>query len=229
MFVNRRQVIRGGAAAASLCLAGAAAAQDILFSPSTAPPANPVPVADPAPVVNPTPPTPNVNTALLERAKAELQYHGNSVPYKDVIAIADFSRASRDPRFYLVSLDKGWVTEHHVAHGRGSDPEHSGWLERFSNEIGSEASSSGAFLTGNLYDGKHGLSMRLDGLEPSNSNALDRAIVVHAAWYAEPKLIDAYGKLGRSEGCFAFSEDNLRYILAQLGPGRMIYADKLTA
>lgn len=229
MFVNRRQVIRGGAAAASLCLAGAAAAQDLLSPPSPLPPANPVPVVDPAPVANPTPPTPAVNPALLERAKAALQYHGNSIAYKDVIGIADFAKASRDARFYLVSLDKGWVTEHHVAHGRGSDPEHSGWLERFSNEIGSEASCSGAFLTGNLYDGKHGLSMRLDGLEPSNCNALDRAIVVHAAWYAEPKLIDTYGKLGRSEGCFAFSEDNLRYILAQLGPGRMIYADKLTA
>ena len=229
MFVSRRQVIRGGAAAASLCLAGAAAAQDLLLTPSPVSPANPMPVADLAPVVNPTPSQPSVNAALLERAKAALQYHGNSVPYKDVIGIADFARASRDPRFYLVSLDKGWVTEHHVAHGRGSDPEHSGWLERFSNDIGSEASCNGAFLTGSLYDGKHGLSMRLDGLDPSNCNALDRAIVVHAAWYAEPKLIDTYGKLGRSEGCFAFSEDNLRYILAQLGPGRMIYSDKLTA
>ena len=229
MFVNRRQVIRGGAAAASLCLAGAAAAQDILFTPSPVSPANPMPVVDPAPVVNPTPTQPSVNPALLARAKAALQYHGNSVPYKDVIGIADFARASRDARFYLVSLDQGWVTEHHVAHGRGSDPEHSGWLERFSNDIGSEASCNGAFLTGNLYDGKHGLSMRLDGLDPSNCNALDRAIVVHAAWYAEPRVLDTYGKLGRSEGCFAFSEDNLRYILAQLGPGRMIYSDKLTA
>jgi hypothetical protein len=212
-----------------LCLAGAAAAQDILFTPSSLPPANSLPVTDPAPVANPTPPQPSVNPALLARAKAALQYHGNSVPYKDVIGIADFARASRDPRFYLVSLDKGWVTEHHVAHGRGSDPEHSGWLERFSNDIGSEASCNGAFLTGNLYDGKHGVSMRLDGLDPSNCNALDRAIVVHAAWYAEPRVLDTYGKLGRSEGCFAFSEDNLRYILAQLGPGRMIYSDKLTA
>lgn len=226
MYCNRRQVIRGGAAVASLCLAGAAAAQDLLSPPIVTTPVDTVPVVSPTPAANPTP---TVNPALLERAKAALNYHGASIPYKDVMAIADFSKASRDPRFYLVSLDKGWVTEHHVAHGRGSDPDHSGWLERFSNDIGSEASCSGAFRTGNLYDGKHGLSMRLDGLEPTNCNALDRAIVVHAAWYAEPKVIDSYGKLGRSEGCFAFSEDNLRYVLAQLGPGRMIYADKLTA
>jgi hypothetical protein len=222
-------VIQGGAATAGLCLAASAGAQDLLFAPNVLTPANSGTAFGAAPAVNATPPQPTVNPALLARAKAALQYHGASVPYKDVVGIADFSMASRDPRFYLVSIEKGWVTEHHVAHGRGSDPDHSGWLERFSNEVGSEASSNGAFVTGNLYYGKHGLSMRLDGLDPSNNNALDRAIVVHGAWYAEPKLIDSFGKLGRSQGCFAFSEENLQYILAQLGPGRMIYADKLAA
>ena len=71
--------------------------------------------------------------------------------------------------------------------------------------------------------------MRLHGLDPSNSNAMDRAIVMHSAWYAEPQVIETYGKLGRSEGCFSFSEENFYYLLHYLGPGRMIYADKLPA
>jgi L,D-transpeptidase-like protein len=209
--IDRRALIKGGAVAGLVAAACPAWAQEFVVAPA------------PAPV----PSTPSVDPGLLARAKAALELHRSTIPYTDVIAITDFAKASRDPRFYLVNMNQGWVTEHHVAHGRGSDPDHSGWLERFSNEVGSEASSNGAFVTGDLYYGKHGLSMRLDGLDPTNNNAFDRAIVVHAAWYAEPKLIDTYGKLGRSEGCFAFSDANMQYILAQLGPGRMIYADKI--
>ena len=69
--------------------------------------------------------------------------------------------------------------------------------------------------------------MRLAGLEPDNSNADMRAIVVHGAWYADPSLIATQGKLGRSEGCFVFGEELLPMILYKLGPGRLLYADKL--
>lgn len=150
------------------------------------------------------------------------------IAYTDVIGITDFAQASREPRLYLVNMNSGTVTNYHVAHGRGSDPDHSGWLERFSNDPGSEASSSGAYVTGEVYHGKYGRSLRLTGLDASNSNALDRAIVVHAAWYAEPAVAEQRGKLGRSEGCFALSETNLQYVLYQLGPGRLLYADKLS-
>lgn len=205
MKIDRRHLIQAGALA-GLCAAGPGLANGLLTS---------------------SQPTFHVNPGLLGRAKAALEYHRRSIAYTDVIGIADFSMASRDPRFYLVSMNEGWVTAFHVAHGRGSDPDHSGWLERFSNDFGSYASSSGTYLTGDFYHGKYGRSMRLQGLDPSNSNALDRAIVVHSAWYAEPEVVNLHGKLGRSEGCFAFSEANLRYILWQLGPGRMIYADKV--
>lgn len=114
-----------------------------------------------------------------------------------------------------------------VAHGRGSDPDHSGWVERFSNEPGSAASSRGAYLTQDIYQGKHGSSRRLLGLDPQNSNAQPRAIVIHAAWYVGPQMIQDHGKLGRSEGCFAFSDNDLSMVLDRLGSGRLIYADKL--
>jgi len=70
--------------------------------------------------------------------------------------------------------------------------------------------------------------MRLAGLEPDNSNADMRAIVIHGAWYADPSLIATQGKLGRSEGCFVFGEDLLPEVLYKLGPGRLLFADKLS-
>jgi hypothetical protein len=68
--------------------------------------------------------------------------------------------------------------------------------------------------------------MRLDGLDPTNSNALSRAIVVHGAWYVNEEMIGRVGMLGRSEGCFAVADSSLPDIMARLGPGRLIYADK---
>src|SRR3546814_2962783 len=71
--------------------------------------------------------------------------------------------------------------------------------------------------------------MLLSGLEPDNYTADQRAIVVHGAWYADPALIATQGKLGRSEGCFVFGEELLPTILYKLGPGRLLFADRLSA
>jgi len=125
-----------------------------------------------------------------------------------------------------VNLADGSVRSHLVAHGRGSDPSHTGWLERFSNETHSNATSAGAYRTGSLYAGAHGHSMRLEGLDPTNNNALSRAIVVHGAWYVNERMIGDFGMLGRSEGCFAVADSSLPEIMARLGPGRLIYAGK---
>ena len=89
------------------------------------------------------------------------------------------------------------------------------------------ASSEGAFKTAEFYTGKHGRSMRLDGLDPGNSNARDRAIVIHSAWYVSGAMAAATGRIGRSEGCFAFSESDLPKMLDRLGPGRLWLSSKL--
>jgi L,D-transpeptidase catalytic domain len=68
--------------------------------------------------------------------------------------------------------------------------------------------------------------MRLEGIDPTNSNALSRAIVVHAAWYVNEDVLSHTGVLGRSLGCFAVADSSLSEIMATLGPGRLIYADK---
>ena len=175
----------------------------------------------------PAVPVAGVDPALLARARAAFDRHRPLLTHTDTVGIADFSRPSGEPRFFLLDTQTGRVTRHHVAHGRGSDPGHGGFLERFSNAPGSEATSKGAYLTGDFYYGKYGRSLRLRGLDPTNDNAEARAIVVHSAWYAEPDLVAAHGKLGRSEGCFAFGHTSHREMLARLGPGRLLYADKL--
>jgi hypothetical protein len=166
---------------------------------------------------------------IVATAKRELERMGNKIWLKDQVGIADFSRPSAEPRFFLVDLVGGKVRSYLVSHGKGSDPDHSGQLQSFSNVDGSFATSRGAYLTLKWYDGKHGPSMRLAGLDPDNSNALDRAIVIHAAAYANPDHVATYGKLGRSDGCFVFPEANLMEILARLSPGRLLFADRLGA
>ena len=173
------------------------------------------------------PPQPFIDPMLKARALAALQSRRHIIPNADVIGIADFSRASRDPRFYILDLRSGFTTEHLVAHGRGSDPAHSGWLEYFSNQVGSEATSEGAYLTGGAYTGKYGWSMCLTGLDHTNYNAEARAIVVHSARYAEPSMIAHFGKLGRSEGCFALPGISHAEAMTRLGSGRLLYAEKI--
>ena len=167
-----------------------------------------------------------LDPGLFRCALDALEQHRDHIVHRDVIGVADFSLPSRVPRFHLVSLADRSVTSHLVAHGRGSDPAHTGWLDRFSNEPRSNATSAGAYRTGEFYVGTHGHSIRLDGLDPTNSNAASRAIVVHSAWYVSEAMAGDRGMLGRSEGCFAVAGTSLDDVMTRLGPGRFIYAGK---
>jgi hypothetical protein len=168
----------------------------------------------------------SVSDELLARALGALERHRARITLRDYIGIADFSRPSAVLRFHVMEVATGRVTSHWVAHGRGSDPDHTGWLERFSNEPHSEATSSGAYATDDIYNGHHGRTLRLQGLEASNSHAADRAIVVHAAPYVSSRMLRDQGVLGRSEGCFALADGSLNDVLRTLGNGRLLYADK---
>src|SRR3546814_20950667 len=103
-----------------------------------------------------------------------------------------------------------------VTHGRGSDPQHDGWLKSFSSRVGSLATSRGAYRTSDYYWGANGSSMRLAGLEPANYTADQPAIVVHRAWYADPSPIATRGKLGHRDVTFAFGRPDRQ----RLGKGR---------
>ncbi len=178
------------------------------------------------PAVSAASASPRIDKALIDRAFAALDRNRRFLKATDVIAIADYAKPSREERLYLLHTDSGLITSYHVAHGRGSDPSHCGYLRHFSNEHGSAASSAGAYVTGDLYHGKYGRSLRLKGLDGSNSNAEARGIVVHSAPYAELDMLDRQGKLGRSEGCFAVSELSLFLMLKRLGPGRLLYSGR---
>lgn len=164
----------------------------------------------------------------LAVARRQLAMQGTRISQTDRVGVVDFGLPSSRPRFALVDMVAGKVDLYPVTHGRGSDPQHDGWLKNFSNRVGSLATSRGAYRTSDYYWGANGSSMRLQGLEPDNNNADVRAIVVHGAWYAEPHLIQTQGKLGRSEGCFVFGEALLPMMLYKLGPGRLLFADRLT-
>jgi hypothetical protein len=162
-----------------------------------------------------------VAVAIRERDRMGAMLMDNSV-----VALADFARPSHETRLHFVDMTVGRVTSHLVAHGRGSDPEHVGWLKQFSNSVGSLATSRGAYLTTEKYEGKYGTSLRLRGMDLDNSNAYDRAIVMHPAWYAAPDMVAKYGKLGRSEGCFAMAPEEFALALDHLGSGRLLFADR---
>ena len=228
MTLNRREMLRLGAMGAAGAVLSSAASSSVLPSVLT-PPATDFGVrTPPSPIVSqpivPTAPG-GIDPQLFAKAKAALDTH--KIWPRDTIAIVDFSKPSSEERFYLVDLVSGNVEAHRVAHGRGSDPDHSGFVERFSNNFGSYASSNGTYTTGDYYDGKYGLSMKVRGLDWSNYNAEPRAIVIHNAWYAEDNMVPVHGKLGRSEGCFAMSRKSQYDVMRKLAGGRMIYADKL--
>jgi hypothetical protein len=168
-----------------------------------------------------------ISPALLAKAKSALEAHKDRITHHDVMAVVDFSAASGEPRFYLVNLINGAITSLLVAHGRGSDPANTGRVERFSNAVGSNASSNGSFLTGGVYVGKHGLSRKLIGLDPFNNLAEKRAIVIHSAPYVSPEMARDQARVGRSQGCFTVSKNDLQLVLDRLGAGRLLYADKI--
>ena len=213
MKFNRRNFL-GAVIAAS---AGASASRTLAESIST--PLFPKHDLPPAPASERPP--------LLDEALAALDRHANRVTDRSRIGLVDFGLPSSEPRFFLVDvaqgrIEKSWL----VSHGSGSDPAGTGMLQRFSNVPGSNASSRGAYLVSDVYHGRHGRSQRVIGLDPSNDEALDRAIVIHGAKYVDPSLIDIQGRIGRSQGCFAVQVSEVDRVISELGEGRLLYAGK---
>lgn len=164
---------------------------------------------------------------LFDIAKRELVRAGNAIWKHDIVGIADFGLHSAKPRFHFVNLERGEVQSHFVSHGIGSDYQHDGWLKQFSNTEGSNATSRGAYVTWEWYKGRYGTSVRLGGLDRTNDLALQRYIVMHHADYAEPEHLATYGRLGRSNGCFAMGTEEFREALMHLSGGRLLFADSL--
>lgn len=118
----------------------------------------------------------------------------------EILTIVDFSLSSTVERMWVIDMKtQKVILKSLVAHGRNSGTE---FATKFSNANESFQSSLGFYVTGEEYQGKHGTSLRLDGMEAGiNDNARSRAVVIHGADYVSQKLADAQGYIGRSLGC----------------------------
>jgi hypothetical protein len=118
----------------------------------------------------------------------------------DILTLVDFSLSANSKRLWVIDMSTNTVLYHSlVAHGRNSGEE---FATAFSNKSESYQSSLGFYLTGETYLGKHGLSLRLDGLERGiNDKARERAVVIHGADYVSDSFIKQHKRLGRSQGC----------------------------
>lgn len=145
------------------------------------------------------------------------------VPAPDTLTVIDFSRPSTEKRLFVYDLaSRTRVFEEFVAHGQGSG---ANLATAFSNTSDSHQSSLGLFRAAETYSGKHGYSLRLDGLEPGvNDRARDRAIVIHGADYVSESFISAQGRLGRSWGCPAVSSAVSRSLIDRVKGGGLVFA-----
>ena len=140
-----------------------------------------------------------------------------------VISVIDFRLPSSEPRLWVLDLATGeTLFRERVAHGRTTGDD---MAVSFSNTPHSNASSVGVYRTGETYTGRHGLSMRLDGLEPGyNDAARDRGIVVHGADYCTPDHVQRWGRLGRSQGCPALDPRVSADVIETIRDGTLIFA-----
>ncbi|MET2984353.1 murein L,D-transpeptidase catalytic domain family protein [Aureibaculum conchae] len=137
------------------------------------------------------------------------------------LTIIDMSVSANTERFYIINMETQTI-EHKsvVAHGEKSGLE---FAKKFSNKVNSHQTSIGFYKTAETYHGKHGLSLRLDGLEYSNSKARERAVVIHAADYANPDFIKSNGRLGRSWGCPSLPEKDYSTIISKIKEGSCLF------
>jgi hypothetical protein len=142
-------------------------------------------------------------------------------------AVVDFNQPSTNKRLYVFDTVEKKVDSYYVAHGRGSEGSRDdGVPEVFSNQSGSNSSSLGIYRALDEYVGGHGRSLRLEGLEPTNSNALARAVVMHTADYVSEAFVRQTGRLGRSQGCFAVERSVGDTLINELKNGAYIIAAK---
>ncbi len=137
------------------------------------------------------------------------------------LTVIDMSVSANKNRFFLIDVkNEKIIHKSIVAHGRNSGGE---FAKDFSNKVGSFKSSIGFYKTAETYSGKHGLSLRLDGLEFSNSKARERAIVIHAADYVSTGFIKQNGRLGRSLGCPSLPKKDYNQIVHKIKNGSLLF------
>ncbi len=167
---------------------------------------------------------PGLDRQVLQHALAAMQCalnHGGEPAQR--LAVIDYAQPSTARRLWIFDLQRQRLLLNDlVAHGRLSGEN---LATRFSNALDSHQSSLGLFRAAESYRGKHGYSLRLDGLEPGvNDHARERAIVIHGAAYVDPRLARSQGRIGRSLGCPAVRPEVARMVVDQLKGGQFVFA-----
>ncbi|HRN99037.1 MAG TPA: murein L,D-transpeptidase catalytic domain family protein [Flavobacterium sp.] len=182
----------------------------LLLVPAIPTPTTPTPIAETTPVVSAAEHTYNTlksnnfalpsMTSFIQALEGFERLKEKGLVKKDILTLVDFSLSSNTKRLWVIDMASNTVLLHSlVAHGRNTGNE---YATKFSNRPESNQSSLGFYATGEVYTGKHGLSLRLDGLEKGvNDNARNRAVVIHGADYVSEQFIGNHTRLGRSQGC----------------------------
>lgn len=139
----------------------------------------------------------------------------------DYLTIVDMTKSSNEERMFIIDTHS-WQVVHSslVAHGMKTGDE---YAQEFSNVEHSHQSSLGFFLTGEVYNGKHDMSLKLDGLEYSNDKARERGVVIHAADYVGHDYIKENGRLGRSYGCPALPHNGYEGVVDKIKEGSCFF------
>jgi len=164
----------------------------------------------------------NLPQAAVDLMFRMFDFNEGRIENTQYAVLVDYSLPSTEKRLYLMNLDTGAVESFYVAHGIRS-----GVLEArsFANSLDSWKSSLGFYYAkGSYISNKNGLSLYLDGIDRSNSNARARAIVLHGARYASDEFIAQNGRLGWSEGCFAVGLEHIEYLVNLLQNGSLLFS-----
>ncbi|WP_285420205.1 murein L,D-transpeptidase catalytic domain family protein [Pseudomonas sp. efr-133-TYG-5] len=167
---------------------------------------------------------PELNPQALKGALNAMQCAiNNGARQSRHLAIIDYSQPSTERRLWIFDLaKKKLILRDLVAHGSNSGEN---FATQFSNREGSYQSSLGLFRTQESYEGSHGYSLRMDGLEPGfNDMARDRAIVIHAADYVNPLWSKRQGRIGRSQGCPAVRPQVAKRVIDSLKNGQYMFS-----
>lgn len=161
-----------------------------------------------------------LDVEVLHRALSG--YEKLTLENKKYITIVDFSQVSTEDRLFIIDLENQKIIyQTYVAHGKNSGLN---VVNKVSNISKSLQSSPGFYITGETYYGKHGYSLRLDGMETGiNDNARMRAIVMHGADYVSKQFINQHHRLGRSWGCPAIPNEISKEIINLIKNGSCLY------
>jgi len=169
------------------------------------------------------PPAPGLKPQVFDLAlKAASAAQKKGFGKNKILAVIDYSLPSTKKRLWIFDLKKEKLLFHElVAHGKGSGDN---YAKKFSNTEGTLASSLGLFEAAETYQGKHGYTLKLKGLEKGfNDNAEKRSIVIHGAWYVTEAFWKKHGRLGRSWGCPALDKKVARQVIDTLKDGGLVF------